>query len=234
MSVMYTEAIGPGLHVHRPEERIGPEDELRAGIGVAKLGQPVGLDDLRATDQSAHGLGEQEIAAKILRKSIATDDIRAGRRREVVEGAERLADPPHPALHIADPRSRPHRVEARLETVVQRQAAVLDRELEVDRAALPTCIDEPHLPVVVRGQAPGGAVRGRRLAKDPVSVSNGSGTRCTCCRSSCPGPTGSRSARARRCRHGRRQHLSRRSLSCPRRHRCSCPSIEPRRRNASR
>ena len=103
----------------------------------------------------------------ILRVAVGADNLGAGGRGEMVERAERLADAPHAALHVGDARRRPDDVEARLEAVVERQRAVLNRELEVHRArARPRALMNHILPsssCVSPQDAPFGAVGSRRM-----------------------------------------------------------------------
>ena len=181
-------AVRPQLQVDRAEQRIGPEDELRSGIDVSELREPIGLDDLRATDQASDRLGEEQITAHVLRIAVGPHDLRAGGRGEVVQRAERLTDAAHASLHVADARRRPHGIESRLEAIVEGQRTVLNRKLEVDRPALGAGVDEPHLAVVVLRSSP----TTRRSAPSAHAgcrrASSGSGTSCRCCRSSCRGP----------------------------------------------
>ena len=161
-------AVRPQLQVDRAEQRIGPEDELRSGIDVSELREPSGLDDLRATDQASDRLGKEQVTVHVLRIAVGPHDLRAGGRGEVVQRAERLTDAAHAALHVADARRRPHGIESRLEAIVERQRPVLNRKLEVDRPALGAGVDEPHLAVIVRGQAPRRTVRRRWLTLDAI------------------------------------------------------------------
>ena len=158
-------AVGRGRHVDRAEQRIGAGDELRSGIGVLEPRQALADRDLGAPHEAADGLGEEQVAAQVVGQAVAAEDVLAAGRGEVVEDADRHADAAHAALRVgvAAHVGRPHDAEVVLELVVDVEGAVLDRRLEVDRAALAAGVDEPHLAVVVLGQAPLAAVRRRRL-----------------------------------------------------------------------
>ena len=57
------------------------EDELGPGIRVAELREALGLDDLRAANQPADGLGHEQIAAQIGRDAMRAHDVGARSRR---------------------------------------------------------------------------------------------------------------------------------------------------------
>jgi hypothetical protein len=70
-------AVRTGLRVHRPEQRIAAEHEFRTGIRVSQLRQPVALHDLRAPNEPAHRLGDEEIAAHVVRQTMTAADVGA-------------------------------------------------------------------------------------------------------------------------------------------------------------
>ena len=158
-------AVGRGGQVDGTEQRIGAGDELRSGIGVLEPRQALADRDLGAPHQPADRLGEEQVAAQIVGQAVAAEDVLAAGRGEVVEDADRHADAAHAALRVGVTAhvGRPHDAEVVVELVVDVERAVHDRRLEVDRAALAAGIDEPHLAVVVLGQAPLPAVRRGRF-----------------------------------------------------------------------
>src|SRR5690606_28081035 len=70
----------------------------------------------------------------------------------------------HAALHVAETDDRIRNDEVLVVLVRHAVGAVLDRHLEVQRAAFATGTDEPHLSVVVHAEAPLAAIGARVLA----------------------------------------------------------------------
>ena len=219
-----------------PEQLIAARQELRVRIDVAQLGQPFDVVDRRAADQAADRLGEEQIALQIGGQPIAADDRRAGRRGEVIQVLRRHARAAgcRPACRRCRATARRRRSPSRTRSPspagssdwaaaaaaagadagdaaggrrARRERAVVNRELEVHRAAFAARIHEPRLPVVVRRQAPLPAVRARSARAGSRTASSGCGTGCRSCRSSCPcsradPPSGARCSgrRSGRCR----------------------------------
>ena len=186
-------AIRRVADVHGPEQLIDARQELGVRIDVPQLGQPFDVVDGGAPDQPADRLGEQQIALEIRGQSIAADDRRSRRRREVIQVLRRHARSADASLHVADSGSGPDDREILFESVLhawravrigggrrgrarrrgrrvprraRRERAVVDRVLEVHRATFAARIHEPRLPIVVRREAPLPAVRARRLAQE--------------------------------------------------------------------
>jgi hypothetical protein len=177
--------------VHRSKQLIDAVDELRSRIHVAKLGQAFDVLDLRAANQPADRLGEEQITLQIGRQPVAADNRRTGRRGEVIQVLCRHARAEEAALHVANAGRRPDHGEVLLEAVLhprrtvgircgrrtaraaaarrraRRVRPVVDRELEVHRSAFAARVHEPRFPVIVRGKSPLAAVRRGRLAQEP-------------------------------------------------------------------
>ena len=96
-------AVGRGLDVDRPEQRIGAQDELRSGIDVAQLRQPFVLDDAGAANEAADRLADQQIALQVRRHPVRADDVGAGGGGEMIQAADRHADANHAALRVREP-----------------------------------------------------------------------------------------------------------------------------------
>jgi hypothetical protein len=77
--------IGGVADVHRPEQLVAARHEFRTRIHVAELGQPFDVLDRRAPDQTAHRLGEQQVAPQVRRECIAADDGGTSGRGEVIQ-----------------------------------------------------------------------------------------------------------------------------------------------------
>ena len=159
-------AVGSALDVDRPEQRIGADDELAARICVPDLGQPVGLDDPGAADEPADRIREEQIAVQIRGVAIASHDLGAGRRREVIEVIGRQPDARQASLHVADAGRRVRNVEAFLPLIRNHERPVLNRNLEIGGAALAGRIHQPDLAVVIHRHAPLGTGRARGFADD--------------------------------------------------------------------
>jgi hypothetical protein len=156
-------AVWRRADVHRPEQQIRAQQELRAWIRVAKLREPFALDDLRATNQPADWLGEQQVTLQIGRHAVAPDNVWAVGGREMIQHAERHAHPAHAALHVGDAGDWPHPVEICLELIGDAERAVMNRRLEIHGPALAAGIHKPGLAVIVHREPPLARVRSRRF-----------------------------------------------------------------------
>ena len=147
-------AVGAGLDVDRAEERIRSEDEFGARIGVLQLGDTLGLDDLGAAHEASDRLGEEEVALEVFGQRGAAEDIRTGRRGEMVQRAERDAGAAHAALLVVDTDDGPRDLEVGLHALREIMDAILHRDLEGHGPDLATWVHVPGLAVVVLAHAP--------------------------------------------------------------------------------
>ena len=84
-------AIGRGDHIDGAEEGIGRADEFAVLIfvGVGQAGDAILDLDQRAADETADGLGEQQISAQLDRQAVAAEDVLTAGGGEMVEGVVR-------------------------------------------------------------------------------------------------------------------------------------------------
>ena len=153
-------SVRTGLGVHRAEVRVGRADELAAGIGVAQVGDAIAHFDLGATDESADGLGEEEVAFEFLGEAIAAEETFAAGGGEVVEGIVLRTKPFLSALDVGNANEREDFAVVDGEFSSDVEGAIGDGLLEVEWAAFASGVDEPGFAVVILTEAPLTAVGG--------------------------------------------------------------------------
>ena len=172
-------AVGAGGHVDRAEVGVGGADEFRLVVGVAEVGHALVVLDLGAADEPADRFAEQQVAAQVAGsrspRKIAWPQVAVKWLSVLSSGRKRLV----PALHVGQPDQRPDLEEVGRGLAGHVDAAVDDRRLEVQRARLAAAVGEPHLAVVVLGQAPLPAVAGRLFLHDVLAGVSGGGTALT-------------------------------------------------------
>ena len=140
-------------HVHDTEVRIAGADELRLGVGIADAGDAVFVRHLGATDESADGLGDEDVATEVGWQAVAAHDFLAARGGEVIQGLVETRTT-GAALVVGQTDLGPdlHEVlgELRLDVV----GSVKNRGLEMPQAFFATGVRPPDLALVVLSEAP--------------------------------------------------------------------------------
>src|SRR5258708_20827011 len=107
--------VGGVADVYGPEQLIDARQELRARVDVAQLGQPFDVVDRRASDQTADGFCEEQMALEISRQTVAAEDRGAGGRGEMIQVLRRHARPGDSPLDGAAAMREPDNRESLLE-----------------------------------------------------------------------------------------------------------------------